>query len=155
MARRYPFIDADRIGITGWSGGGSQTLNSMFRYPDVFHTGIAIAFVADQRTYDTIYQERYMNTPQNNSESYRKGSPITYASGLKGNLLLIHGTGDDNVHYQNCEMLVDELVKHGKMFSQVSYPMRSHGIYERPGTTLHLRMTMAKYWLDHLPAGGR
>ena len=155
MARRYPFIDADRIGITGWSGGGSQTLNSMFRYPDVFHTGIAIAFVADQRTYDTIYQERYMNTPQNNPEGYRKGSPITYASGLKGNLLLIHGTGDDNVHYQNCEMLVDELVKHGKMFSQVSYPMRSHGIYERPGTTLHLRMTMAKYWLDHLPAGGR
>lgn len=155
MARRYPFIDANRIGITGWSGGGSQTLNSMFRYPDVFHTGIAIAFVADQRTYDTIYQERYMNTPQNNPEGYRKGSPITYASGLKGNLLLIHGTGDDNVHYQNCEMLVDELVKHGKMFSQVSYPMRSHGIYERPGTTLHLRMTMAKYWLDHLPAGGR
>ena len=155
MARRYPFIDADRIGITGWSGGGSQTLNSMFRYPDVFHTGIAIAFVADQRTYDTIYQERYMNTPQNNPEGYRKGSPITYASGLKGNLLLIHGTGDDNVHYQNCEMLVNELVKHGKMFSQVSYPMRSHGIYERPGTTLHLRMTMAKYWLDHLPAGGR
>ena len=155
MARQHPFIDASRIGITGWSGGGSQTLNSMFRYPDVFHTGIAIAFVADQRTYDTIYQERYMNTPQNNPEGYRKGSPITYASGLKGNLLLIHGTGDDNVHYQNCEMLVDELVKHGKMFSQVSYPMRSHGIYERPGTTLHLRMTMAKYWLDHLPAGGR
>lgn len=136
-------------------GGGDLSLNSMFRYPDVFHTGIAIAFVADQRTYDTIYQERYMNTPQNNPEGYRKGSPITYASGLKGNLLLIHGTGDDNVHYQNCEMLVDELVKHGKMFSQVSYPMRSHGIYERPGTTLHLRMTMAKYWLDHLPAGGR
>lgn len=96
-----------------------------------------------------------MNTPQNNPEGYRKGSPITYASGLKGNLLLIHGTGDDNVHYQNCEMLVDELVKHGKMFSQVSYPMRSHGIYERPGTTLHLRMTMAKYWLEHLPAGGK
>ena len=155
MARRYPFIDTARIGITGWSGGGSQTLNSMFRYPEVFHTGIAIAFVADQRTYDTIYQERYMNTPQNNPEGYRKGSPITYASGLKGNLLLIHGTGDDNVHYQNCEMLVNELVKHGKMFSQVSYPMRSHGIYERPGTTLHLRMTMAKYWLEHLPTGGK
>lgn len=155
MAKQYPFIDKSRIGITGWSGGGSQTLNSMFRYPEVFHTGIAIAFVADQRLYDTIYQERYMNTPQNNPEGYRKGSPISYAAGLQGNLLLIHGTGDDNVHYQNCEMLVNELVKQGKMFSQISYPMRSHGIYEREGTTLHLRKSMAKYWLEHLPAGGK
>ena len=155
LAEQYPFIDKERIGITGWSGGGSQTLNSMFRYPEVFSTGIAIAFVADQRTYDTIYQERYMDTPQNNPEGYRKGSPISYAEGLQGNLLLIHGTGDDNVHYQNCEMLVNELVKHGKVFSQVSYPMRTHAISERDGTTLHLRKTMAKYWLDHLPAGAR
>ena len=155
LGRQYSFIDMTRIGITGWSGGGSQTLNCMFRYPDVFSTGIAIAFVADQRLYDTIYQERYMNTPQNNPEGYRKGSPISYAAGLKGNLLLIHGTGDDNVHYQNCEMLVNELVKHGKLFSQLSYPMRSHGIYEGEGTTMHLRKSMANYWLKNLPAGGR
>lgn len=155
LARQYSFIDSTRVGITGWSGGGSQTLNSMFRYADIFHTGIAIAFVADQRTYDTIYQERYMNTPQDNPEGYVKGSPISHVEGLKGNLLLIHGTGDDNVHYQNCELLVNELIRHGKIFSQVSYPMRSHGIYERPGTTLHLRKTMAKYWLDNLPAGPR
>lgn len=155
LARQYSFIDLSRIGITGWSGGGSQTLNCMFRYPSVFHTGIAIAFVSDQRLYDTIYQERYMNTPQNNPEGYRKGSPITYANGLEGNLLLIHGTGDDNVHYQSCEMLVDKLAEYGKMFSQISYPMRSHGIYERKGTTLHLRKSMAKYWLEHLPAGGK
>ena len=155
LARQYSFIDLSRIGITGWSGGGSQTLNCMFRYPSVFHTGIAIAFVSDQRLYDTIYQERYMNTPQNNPEGYRKGSPITYANGLECNLLLIHGTGDDNVHYQSCEMLVDKLVEYGKMFSQISYPMRSHGIYERKGTTLHLRKSMAKYWLEHLPAGGK
>lgn len=155
MARQYPYVDISRIGITGWSGGGSQTLNCMFRYPEVFRTGIAIAFVADQRTYDTIYQERYMDTPQNNPEGYRKGSPITYASGLEGNLLLIHGTGDDNVHYQNCEMLIDELIKHGKIFSQISYPMRSHSISEGEGTTLHLRKSMAKYWQDYLPAGGK
>ncbi len=155
LARQYSFIDLSRIGVTGWSGGGSQTLNCMFRYPDVFHTGIAVAFVSDQRLYDTIYQERYMDTPQNNSEGYRKGSPITYADGLKGNLLLIHGTGDDNVHYQSCEMLVNELVRHGKVFSQISYPMRSHGISERAGTTFHLRKSMADYWLKNLPAGGR
>lgn len=155
MARQYPFIDVTRIGINGWSGGGSQTLNCMFRYPKVFHTGIAVAPVSDQRLYDTVYQERYMNTPQNNPEGYRKGSPISYASGLEGNLLLIHGTGDDNVHYQNIEMLVDELVKYGKVFSQISYPMRSHGIYEREGTSFHLRKSMADYWLKHLPAGGR
>ena len=73
----------------------------------------------------------------------------------EGNLLLIHGTGDDNVHYQNCEMLVNKLIKNGKMFTQISYPMRSHSINEREGTTLHLRKTMAKYWLEHLPAGGK
>ena len=155
LARQFSFIDLSRIGVTGWSGGGSQTLNCMFRYPDVFHTGIAVAFVADQRLYDTIYQERYMDTPQNNSEGYRKGSPITYAEGLKGNLLLIHGTGDDNVHYQSCEMLVNELVRHGKVFSQISYPMRSHSINERPGTTFHLRKSMTDYWLKNLHAGGR
>ena len=155
LARQFSFIDASRIGITGWSGGGSQTLNSMFRYPDVFQTGIAIAFVADQRLYDTIYQERYMNTPQNNPEGYRKGSPISHVSGLKGNLLLIHGTGDDNVHYQNCELLVNELIKEGKLFSQIAYPMRSHGINEGEGTTYHLRKSMADYWRKYLSSGGK
>lgn len=150
LLERFTWLDPARVGITGWSGGGSQTLNCMFRYPQVFATGIAVAFVSDQRLYDTIYQERYMNTPQNNPEGYRKGSPITYVEGLEGNLLLIHGTGDDNVHYQSCEMLVNELVKHGKIFSQISYPMRSHSISERPGTTLHLRKTMADYWQKNL-----
>ena len=116
LCRQFPWMDSTRLGITGWSGGGAQTLNSMFRYPDVFKTGVAIAFVSDQRLYDTIYQERYMNTPQNNPDGYFRGSPISYAVGLKGNLLLLHGTGDDNVHYQNTEKLVNELVRHGKTF---------------------------------------
>ncbi len=155
LGRQYSFIDLSRIGITGWSGGGSQTLNCMFRYPNVFHTGIAVAFVADQKLYDTIYQERYMDTPQNNPEGYKKGSPISHVSGLKGNLLLMHGTGDDNVHYQNCELLANELIRQGKIFSEVSYPMRSHGISEGAGTSLHVRKTMEAYWLKNLPAGAR
>ncbi len=146
----YPFIDRERVGIWGWSGGGSMTLNCMFRYPDLYKTGIAVAFVADQKLYDTIYQERYMGTPQSNEEGYKKASPIHHAEGLKGNLMLIHGTGDDNVHYQNCEILVDKLIKLDKMFSMMSYPMRAHGIYERENTSLHLRRVMEKYWKENL-----
>lgn len=155
LGKKYSFIDMSRIGVTGWSGGGSQTLNCMFRYPEIFSTGIAVAFVADERLYDTVYQERYMNTPQNNPEGYEKGSPITYVKGLKGNLLLMHGTGDDNVHYQSCERLVNELVKNGKIFYQISYPMRTHGISEGAGTSLHVRNTMADFWLKYLPAGAK
>lgn len=153
LIERYHFIDPERIGIWGWSGGGSQTLNCMFRYPEVYKTGIAVASVPDERLYDDIYQERYMGLPQDNKEGYRKGSPITYAANLKGNLLLVHGTGDDNVHYQGCEMLIDELVKNNKMFSLMVYPMRSHGIFERAGTTRHLYYTMDKFWKTNLPPG--
>lgn len=155
LAKKYDFIDTTRIGITGWSGGGSMTLNCMFRYPDLYKTGIAVAFVSLQKLYDTIYQERFMGTPQSNPEGYRDGSPLTHAKNLKGNLLIIHGTGDDNVHYQSCEMLINELVKHGKMFYLLSYPMRSHSINEGPGTTYHLRKSMDKFWRENLPAGPR
>jgi dipeptidyl-peptidase-4 len=155
ISRMYPFVDPSRIGIWGWSGGGAQTLNCMFRYPETFHTGIAVAFVSDERLYDNIYQERYMGLPSANPEGYKRGSPISYAAGLKGNLLLVHGTGDDNVHYQNCELLVNELVKHGKLFSMLAYPMRSHGIFERENTSLHLRKSMEKFWLENLAPGGR
>jgi dipeptidyl-peptidase-4 len=153
IIERYHFVDPDRIGIWGWSGGGSQTLNCMFRYPDVYKTGIAVASVPDERLYDDVYQERYMGLPQENAEGYRKGSPITYAGNLKGNLLVIHGTGDDNVHYQGCEMLINELVKNNKMFSLMSYPMRSHGIYEGINTSKHLYYTMDKFWKTNLPQG--
>jgi len=146
----YPFLNPERVGIWGWSGGGSMTLHCMFRYPMIYKTGIAIAFVSHQKLYDTAYQERYMGLPGGNEEVYQRGSPISYASGLEGKLLLIHGTADDNVHYQSFEMLVDELIKQDKLFDMMSYPMRTHAIRERENTSLHLRRTMAKYWKENL-----
>ena len=151
----WDFVDSERIGIWGWSGGGSNTLNCMFRYPEIYKTGIAIAFISNQLLYDNIYQERYMNLPENNMEGYKDGSPITHAKNLKGNLLLIHGSGDDNCHYQSCQMLVNELIKHNKYFTMIDYPMRSHSINERENTTLHLRMTMFNYLKQNLPAGAK
>jgi len=151
----WDFVDSNRIGIWGWSGGGSNTLNCMFRYPEIYKTGIAIAFISDQKLYDNIYQERYMNLPKNNEDGYRDGSPITHAKNLQGNLLLIHGSGDDNCHYQSCEMLVNELIKQNKYFSMVEYPMRTHSINERENTSLHLRMTMLNYLKQNLPAGAK
>lgn len=151
----WDFVDSDRIGIWGWSGGGSNTLNCIFRYPEIYKTGIAIAFISNQLLYDNIYQERYMNLPENNPEGYRDGSPITHAKNLKGNLLLIHGSGDDNCHYQSCEMLVNELIKQNKYFSMVEYPMRTHSINERENTSIHLRMTMLNYLKQNLPVGAK
>ncbi|TDI75717.1 MAG: S9 family peptidase [Bacteroidetes bacterium] len=151
----WPFIDTDRVGIWGWSGGGSMTLNMLFRYPDLYHVGMSVAPVPDQRFYDTIYQERYMGLPQDNTEGYRLGSPITYADGLKGSLLIVHGTGDDNVHYQGTEALVNKLIEGNKRFDMMSYPNRSHGIYEGANTSRHLRNLLTRYLNEHLEAGGK
>ncbi|MFH1764744.1 MAG: S9 family peptidase [Gemmatimonadota bacterium] len=150
-----PYLDPERVAIWGWSGGGSQTLNSMFRYPEIFGTGMSVAPVPDQRFYDTVYQERYMGLPQDNAEGYRKGSPITYAHQLEGNLLLVHGTGDDNVHYQGTEALINRLIEAGKPFDMMDYPNRTHGISEGAGTTLHVYSLLTRYLMDHVPAGGR
>lgn len=151
----FSFIDSQRLGIWGWSGGGQMTLNCLFRYPEVYSAGLAVSFVSDQRLYDNIYQERYMGLPDENKEGYHDGSPINFAKNLKGNLMIIAGTGDDNVHYQSFEMLVNELIKNNKMFYMMSYPMRSHGIYERENTSYHLRETMEKFWRSNLTPGGK
>ncbi|MGW8266718.1 MAG: DPP IV N-terminal domain-containing protein [Longimicrobiales bacterium] len=155
LLSRHDFLDPGRVAIWGWSGGGSQTLNCMFRYPEVFGTGMAVAPVPDQRYYDTVYQERYMGLPQENAEGYAKGSPITYAHQLEGNLLLVHGTGDDNVHYQGTEALINRLIEAGKPFDMMAYPNRTHGIYEGAGTTLHVYSLLTRYLMDHVPAGER
>lgn len=153
VIRRWPFVDSTRIGIWGWSGGGSMTLNMLFRYPELYHTGMSVAPVADQRYYDTIYQERYMGLPSNNPDGFKNGSPITFAHQLRGNLLLVHGTGDDNVHYQNAEALVNALVAANKPFAMMAYPNRSHGISEGRGTRRHLYELLTRYLHEHLPIG--
>ena len=148
-----PYLDADRVGVWGWSGGGSMTLNALFRFPDLYHAGISIAPVPNQLLYDTIYQERYMGLPDDNKEGYKNGSPITFAKNLKGKLQLIHGTADDNVHYQGMAKLVDTLVAHNKPFEMLAYPNRSHSIREGKGTTLHLRTAMTEFLRRNLPPG--
>jgi dipeptidyl-peptidase-4 len=152
---KWKFVDQERIAVWGWSGGGSATLNLLFQYPDIYKTGIAIAAVGNELTYDNIYQERYMGLPQENLEDFVKGSPITYAKNLKGNLLYIHGTGDDNVHYQNAEMLINELIKYNKQFQFMPYPNRTHSISEGEGTTLHLSTLYTNYLKQFCPPGGR
>jgi dipeptidyl-peptidase-4 len=152
---KRPYIDASRVGVWGWSGGGSMTLNLMFRHADIYRTGMSVAPVPDMRLYDTIYQERYMGLPQDNADDYKKGSPITHAAGLKGNLLLVHGTGDDNVHFQGTEKLVDVLVAQNKPFTVMAYPNRSHSINEGAGTTRHLYALLTRYLNDNMPAGPR
>jgi len=155
LTARHSYLDPERIGVWGWSGGGSNTLNTMFRYPDVFQVGVSVAPVPDQKLYDTIYQERYMGLPQENVDGYKRGSPINFAEGLKGKLLLIHGSGDDNVHYQGTEVLINRLVALGKPFDVMVYPNRTHAISEGPGTTPHIHQLIARYFIQHLPAGGR
>ena len=149
ILKERPYLDPKRVSIWGWSGGGSMTLNALFRYPDLYQTGISIAPVPNERLYDTIYQERYMGLPGDNAEGYRLGSPITFAKQLKGNLLLIHGTGDDNCHYQGTEALIDELITHNKQFSMLAYPNRSHGISEKRNTTRHLFSLMTQFLKAH------
>ncbi|WP_293915116.1 MULTISPECIES: S9 family peptidase [unclassified Sphingobacterium] len=152
---KWKFVDPERIAVWGWSGGGSSTLNLLGQYPDIYKTGISIAPVTNQLFYDNIYQERYMGLPQENKEDFIKGSPVSYVKNLKGNLLLIHGTGDDNVHYQNTEVYINEMVKYNKQFQLMSYPNRSHSINEGAGTTRHLSTLFTKFLKTYCPPGAK
>jgi Dipeptidyl peptidase IV (DPP IV) N-terminal region./Prolyl oligopeptidase family. len=150
-----PYYDKDRVAVWGWSGGGSATLNLMFQHPEIYKTGIAIAAVSNQLFYDNIYQERYMGLPQENMDDFVKGSPLYYAKNLQGNLLYIHGTGDDNVHYSNAEALLNELIKYNRQFQFMAYPNRTHGIFEGEGTRKHLSTLYTSYLKKNCPPGGK
>jgi dipeptidyl-peptidase-4 len=155
LARSRRYVDSTRVAIWGWSGGGSGTLQALFRHPDVYQVGMAVASVPDERLYDTIYQERYMGLLPDNAAAYDSVSAIHHAEGLRGSLLIVHGSGDDNVHYQGAERLVNRLVQLNKPFDLMVYPNRSHCICEGPGTTEHVYQLLTRYLLEHLPAGGR
>jgi dipeptidyl-peptidase-4 len=150
LLKRFSHLDPQRVGIWGWSGGGSSSLDALFRYPHLYQTAIAVAPVADRALYDSIYEERYMGLPAENAEGYRDGSPIAHASKLEGNLLLIHGTGDDNVHYQGVEKLMNELIAHNKPFTVMPYPNRDHSINTGKGISRHLYELMTHFLHQHL-----
>ena len=152
---KWPFIDTSRVAVHGWSGGGAMTLNLLFRYPEIYKTGIAVSAVTDQHFYDNVYTERYMGLPDENADDYKQASPLTFAGNLRGNLLYMHGTGDDNVHYKNAEVLLNELIKKDKLFQFMAYPNRTHGISEGEGTTKHLNDTFIKFLREHCPPGAR
>ena len=155
LARQRPYVDLTRVGVWGWSGGGSNTLNLMFRSPDLYRVGVAVAPVPDQKLYDTIYQERYMGLPDENAAGYHSGSSINFAAGLRGKLLIVHGSGDDNVHFQGTQKLLNRLIELDKSFDFMEYPNRTHSISEGSGTSLHVYSLIARYIEEHLTAGPR
>ncbi len=151
----HTFIDPTRVGMWGDSGGGSATLNEMFRYPGQVAAAVALSPVADESLYDTIYQERYMGLPADNAKGYHDGSPINFAEGLTGHLLVAHGSGDDNVHFQGTEMLVNRLIALGKQFDFMDYPNRTHALSEGPGTSVHVFSLLQRYLEEYVPPGPR
>jgi dipeptidyl-peptidase-4 len=155
LAHLCPFVDLSRVAIWGWSGGGSNTLNAMFRKPDVYHVGIAVVPKPQPQYYNAWYQEIYMRTPADNPEGYRTCAPITYAEGLRGDLLIMTGSGETNTHIEITEGLVDRLIALGKRFDYFVYPHRDHGLHEGAGSDVHVRMLIARYLLEHLPPGAR
>lgn len=155
MEKTHPFIDSNRVAVWGRSGGATNTLNLMFRHPEIYKTGMAVSPVPEQRLYDSIYQERYMGLPQENVDGYKAASAINFAEGLQGKLLLVHGSGDDNVHYQGTELLVNRLIELGKPFDFMTYPGRTHEIVEGTGTADHLYNLLARFLEQNIPPGAK
>lgn len=155
LAKRCPFIDPDRVGIWGWSGGGSNTLNAMFRKPESYHVGIAVVPKPQPHLYNAWFQEIFMRTREVNPEGYERSAPINFADGLKGKLLIMTGSGETNTHIQIIEGLVDRLIELGKPFDYMVYPNRDHGLREGDGTLVHVRMHILRYLIDNLPPGAR
>lgn len=143
------YIDADRIGIWGWSFGGFMASNAILKGNDTFAMAIAVAPVTSWRFYDTIYTERFMTTPQENASGYDENSPINHVEKLKGDFLIVHGGGDDNVHLQNTMRMVEALIQANKQFDWAIYPDKNHGIYGG-NTRLHLYTKMTNFIKEHL-----
>ncbi len=151
LAKQCSFIDLNRVGIWGWSGGGSNTLNAMFRKPDSYHVGIAVVPKPQPHLYNAWFQEIFMRTREVNADGYERSAPINFAEGLKGKLLIITGSGETNTHIQIIEGLVDRLIALGKPFDYVVYPNRDHGLREGDGTVVHVRMRILRYLQENLP----
>jgi len=146
--KQFPQLDSNRVGIWGWSYGGFLTLYSM-THSDVFKAGVAVSPVTDWRLYDSTYTERYMGMPQDNEEAYRKSAPLTSAPHLKGNLLMVHGTGDDNVHMQNSIQMTQAFITAGKQFRLMLYPRKTHSI-SGTETKSHLYEMILQYFENEL-----
>jgi dipeptidyl-peptidase 4 len=155
LGRSRPYVDMSRTGIWGWSGGGSNTLNALFREPDLYHVGIAVVPKPQPHLYNAWFQEIYMRTREENPEGYRQSAPINFAEGLRGHLLIVHGTGETNTHLEIVEGLVDRLIELGKRFDYMAYPNRDHGLREGAGTPVHVRMLITRYLIERLPPGPR
>ncbi|MEO9572144.1 MAG: S9 family peptidase [Polaribacter sp.] len=147
---KLPYIDNNNIGIWGWSYGGFMSTNCLLKGNDIFTTAIAVAPVTSWRFYDSVYTERYMQTPQENASGYDDNSPINYAGKLKGKYLLVHGTGDDNVHVQNSFRMINSLIEANKQFDMFIVPDRTHGIYKGKNTRLNLYTKMTNFIDEHL-----
>lgn len=151
LGRTRPYVDQSRVGIWGWSGGGSNTLNAMFRKPDLYQLGIAVVPKPQPHLYNAWFQEIYMRTREVNPDGYQQSAPLHFAAGLRGKLLIITGSGETNTHVQIIEGLVDRLIELGKPFDYMVYPNRDHGLREGPGTEVHVRMLILRYLLENLP----